>query len=756
MAGYDPIEVQARWQARWERDRLHELDLGRVGREEKLYNLVEFPYPSAEGLHVGHTYTYAGADTYGRHHRMRGRAVFQPIGFDAFGIHTENYALKVGEDPTTLTARTVQRYRGQLRRLGAAWDWDHEVVTSDPAYYRWTQWVFLRLHEAGLATWREAPVVWCPSCRTVLAHEQLEGDRCERCATPVTERVMRQWFLRMTAYADRLLDGLDALDWAESAKRQQRAWIGRSTGVEIDFDLEDGGRLAAFTTRPGTLPGVTFLALPSPEASLAGQGRGRGTEGRFTGRHALHPVTGRRLPIWEAAYVVAGYGAEAVMGVPAHDERDRAFAAAHGLPLLATPEEPAEAVTAWLEERGRGRRATRYRLRDWLISRQRYWGPPIPIVHCDRCGPVGVPDRDLPVRLPPVADFRPTGTGRSPLASVPEFVHTACPACGGPGRRETDVSDTFFDSAWYFLRYPSSSRDDVAWDPELTARLLPVDTYTGGPEHVARHHLYARFVTMALHDLGLVPFAEPFPRIRLHGFLRKDGAKMSKSRGNVVVPDDYIARVGADTLRMYLLFVAPFEEGGDWSDAGLAGIERFAARAWRLVTEPHQPTPRPGHGRVDLRPLDRAIADVGDDIERLKLNTAISTLMELLRWARRHKAAMDAGQWDRVAGTFILLLAPFAPHLAEELWARLGRPYSVHNQLWPVADPAALAAEEITLVVQVDGKRRDARQAPPGLDRDQAVELALESDNVRRHLDGRRPRDAVYVPDRLINLITRG
>jgi leucyl-tRNA synthetase len=754
MASYDPIEVQARWQARWERDRPYGLDLERVGREEKLYNLVEFPYPSAEGLHVGHTYSYAGADTYGRYQRMRGRAVFQPIGFDAFGIHTENYALKVGEDPTTLTTRTLRRYRDQLRRLGAAWDWDHEIVTSDPAYYRWTQWVFLRLHEAGLAVWREAAVVWCPSCLTVLANEQLEGDRCERCGTPVTERVLRQWFLRMTAYADRLLDGLDALDWAESAKRQQRAWIGRSAGVEVDFDLKDGGRLAAFTTRPGTLPGVTFLAVPGPEAGLAGQGRGRGTEGRFTGRHALHPVTGRRLPIWEAAYVVAGYGAEAVMGVPAHDERDRAFAAANGLPLLATPEEPAEAVTAWLEERGRGRRATRYRLRDWLISRQRYWGPPIPIVHCDHCGPVRVPDRDLPVRLPPVADFRPTGTGQSPLASVPEFVHTPCPACGGSGRRETDVSDTFFDSAWYFLRYPSSGRDDVAWDPELTARLLPVDTYTGGPEHVARHHLYARFVTMALHDLGLVPFAEPFPRIRLHGFLRKDGAKMSKSRGNVVVPDDYIARVGADTLRMYLLFVAPFEEGGDWSDAGLAGIERFTARAWRLLTDPG-PDP-PGPGRVDLRPLDRAVADVGDDIERLKLNTAISTLMELLRWARRHKAAMDAGQWDRVAATFTLLLAPFAPHLAEELWARLGRPYSVHTQPWPVPDPAALAAEEITLVVQVDGKRRDAVAAPAGLDHDQAVELALQSANVRRHLDGRPPRDAVYVPDRLINLVTGG
>jgi leucyl-tRNA synthetase len=753
MADYDPIEVQARWQERWARDRLHELDLDRVRPDEKLYNLVEFPYPSAEGLHVGHTYTYSGADTYGRYRRMRGRKVFQPIGFDAFGIHTENYALRVGEDPTTLTARTVERYRGQLRRLGAAWDWDHELVTSDPRYYRWTQWLFLRLYRAGLAVRREAPAVWCPSCLTVLANEQLEGDRCERCGTRVTWRRMRQWFLRITAYADRLLDGLAGLDWPESAKRRQRDWIGRSGGVEIDFDLEDGGRLSAFTTRPGTLGGVTFLAVPPAEPPPPdARDHGADTTGRFTGRHAVHPDGGRRLPVWEAAYVIGGYGGDAVMGVPAHDERDRAFAAAHDLPVRETPEEPAEAVTGRLEEQGRGRRVTRYRLHDWLISRQRYWGPPIPMVDCDRCGVVPVPEEDLPVLLPRVADFRPTGTGLSPLASVAEFVNTTCPSCGGPARRETDVSDTFFDSAWYFLRYPSADRDDLAWDPDRTARLLPVDMYTGGPEHVARHHLYARFVTMALHDLGLVPFAEPFPAIRLHGFLLKDGAKMSKSRGNVVVPDQYVATVGADTLRMYLLFVAPFEEGGSWSDAGIAGIERFTARAWRLVTEP--PHPAEAAAEVDLRPLHRAVADVGRDIERLKFNTALSTLMELLRWARGHEAAMPPAQWDRVAATFTLLLAPFAPHLAEELWARLGRPYSVHTQPWPVADPAALERDQITLVVQVDGRRRDALPASPGLDRTQALELALRSEAVRRHLHGRRPRDAVYVPDRLINLLS--
>jgi len=561
---------------------------------------------------------------------MRGREVFQPIGFDSFGIHTENYALRVGEHPATLTARTIERYRGQLRRLGVAWDWDHEIVTSDPSYYRWTQWIFLRLYAAGLAVRRHAPVVWCPSCLTVLAHEQLEGDRCERCGSRVTQQRMRQWFLRITAYADELLDGLDELDWPPVAKRLQREWIGRSP---------DG---------------------------------------------------------------------------------------------------------------------TSYRLHDWLISRQRYWGPPIPIIYCDSCGTVPVPDEDLPVLLPEVEDFRPSGTGLSPLAAVASFVHTTCPGCGGPARRETDVSDTFLDSAWYFLRYPSSDCDDQPWDPERTARMLPVDLYAGGPEHVARHHLYARFVTRALHDLGLLPFAEPFPKVRLHGILLKDGAKMSKSRGNVVVPDDYIARVGADTLRMSLLFCAPWEDGGDFSDAGLAGIERFVAKVRRLLAEPQEQAEVQVEAEVDPRPLHRAVAVVERDIERLKFNTALSALMELLRWLRAHKAAMPPAQWQASAQTVTLLLAPFAPQLAEELWARLGEPASrsVHRQPWPAFDPDALAESWFPLVIQVDGKRRDTCQAPVEIDRDGAVALALASERARRHLAGREPREVVFVPGRLVNLVT--
>jgi leucyl-tRNA synthetase len=764
-----PGEIEPRWRARWRADGLDELDLDAVDPAARFTNLVEFPYPSAEGLHVGHVSTFSGADAHGRLQRMRGRAVFQPIGFDAFGIHTENYALRMGERPGPLTRRTVANYRRQLGAIGAAWSWRHEVVTCDPGYYRWTQWVFLQLFHAGLAVRREAPVVWCPSCLTVLANEQLEGDRCERCATVVTQRVMRQWFLRITAYADRLVDGLDGLDWPDFARRAQREWIGRSRGVEVDFALAGSAeRLTAFTTRVDTLFGVTYLAI-SPDHPRAGE---------LAGRHAINPGSGDRVPIRVADHVVAAYGSGVVMGVPAHDERDLAFARTENLPVRPVIEPPSagtpapwtgdgvlvdsgafsglrseaarERIADWLEERGAGRRATHYRLHDWLISRQRYWGPPIPIIHCPACGPVGVPESALPVLLPEVADVRPTGTGRSPLALDESFVHTACPECGGPGRRETDVSDTFLDSAWYFLRYPSTDHADVAWDQARTARMLPVDLYAGGPEHVTRHHLYARFVTHALHDLGLVPFSEPFPRMRLHGMVVQSGAKMSKSRGNVVSPDGYVARVGADNLRLSLLFCGDWREGGEFSDQGMRGIVRFTRRLWRLLVDPHVP----GEGGADLAPLDRAIARVGRDLERFKFNTAIAALMELTRWAADAAPAMSAEEWSRTARTTVLLLAPLAPYLAEELWARLGGAYSVHQQPWPSHDPAALADEEVTLVVQVDGRVRARLVVLAGLPESEATVLALESAAVARHLGGRRPRHVVHVADRLVNLVT--
>lgn len=796
---YDAGEVEARWRARWESEDPFRLDLERLLPEEKFYNLVEFPYPSGEGLHVGHVYTYCGADCYSRFLRMRGKKVFQPIGFDSFGIHTENYALRVGEHPMRLTARTIARFREILHEIGAAWNWDQEVATSDPAYYRWTQWIFVKLFEAGLAVRKEAPVVWCPSCLTVLANEQLEGDRCERCGSVVTQRVMMQWFFRMTEYADRLLDGLDDLDWPDISKTLQRAWIGRARATEVDFTIAGTDRtLTVFTTRPDTVFGVTFVVLAPDHPELpqllasspqrarvenfierqqrAAPGEVLAERGVPVGHSAVNPATGQEVPIYVADYVVSGYGTGAVMGVPGHDSRDFEFARALSLPIrtvVASDRAPAdgaytgegtlvesgafsglpseegrERITDWLAEQGRGRRATHYRLRDWLISRQRYWGPPIPIVYCDGCGTVPVPEDQLPVLLPDIADFRPTGTGEAPLASEPSFVNTTCPRCGGPARRETDVSDTFVDSAWYFLRYPSSDVDDRPWEPDRTRRVLPVDLYAGGREHVVRHHLYARFITMAMHDLGHLPFAEPFPHLRLHGLLIKDGAKMSKSRGNVVNPDDYISQVGVDNLRTYLLFCGDWEEGGDFSDRDLKGVTRFTQRLWRLFA-----SPAPQGPGLDTAEIARAVARMEESLEKLKFNTAIARLMELTRWIGDHQEEFTEGQWRDALRTVARVLAPFAPHMAEEAWSRVGGGYSVHVQPWPSVDRAALKTSDFNLIVQVNGKVRDRLQAPVGIAEAGARELALSSAKVRDHLGGREPRQVVFVPDRLINLV---
>jgi leucyl-tRNA synthetase len=708
---YDFAALEARWRQQWEATGLYRVDLDAVKPEDLFYNLVEFPYPSAAGLHVGHVFKYSGVDAYGRYQRMRGRAVFQPIGFDAFGIHTENFALKSGQHPRLLTARTTEAFRAQLSRGGMGWDWSRPVDTSQPGFYRWTQWVLTRLFAAGLMYQADAPVLWCPSCLTVLAREQTEAAAgetvCERCAAPVTERQMRQWFLRTTAYAERLLAGLEPLDWPERAKRLQRQWIGRSEGREVDF-----GDLTVFTTRPDTLPAVTFLAVP-PGHPAAGTTR-------------LHPLTGQAIPVLAADYVIESYGTGAVMGVPAHDQRDARFAAQAGLPAsfadLLGPDEVARV----------GRPVVRYRMRDWLISRQRYWGPPIPIIHCDGCGPVAVPEENLPVVLPEVPDFRPAGTGRSPLAAVEEFVRARCPACGGPGRRETDVSDTFVDSAWYFLRYPSTEFTDRPWDAQRTARVLPVDFYAGGPEHVQRHHLYARFMTMALHDLGLVPFEEPFPRIRLGGLIIKEGAKMSKSRGNVVGPDDYVAAHGSDVLRCALLFTCPWETGGDFHDDTIAGIERFFTRVWKTVTAPPA-------GEDTADPLvERSIIGVTEAIEKLSFNVGLARLMELVAGANTARAKR----------TLVQLLAPFAPHLAEELWARLGGAFGVHTSAWPSPNRHILESERTTIAVQVDGRVRARIEVDPTATEAQVGRVAAHA------VGGIHPSRVVYVPGRLVNLVS--
>jgi leucyl-tRNA synthetase len=709
-APYDVHQVETGWSRRWEAEGVGRVDLDTAA--DVFVNLVEFPYPSAEGLHVGHVYRYAGVDAYGRYRRMRGDAVFQPIGFDAFGIHTENYALKIGEHPAVVTERTITRFSEQLSRIGCAWDWTRAVDTSRPEYYRWTQWILVKLFEAGYLYQAEAPVIWCPSCLTVLAREQTERDGtvCERCASLVTERVMTQWFLRTTDYVDRLLAGLNDLDWPDRAKRLQRRWIGRSYGTEIDF-----GDLTVFTTRPETLPAVTFLAVA----------RGH----RAAGSTRPHPITGAPIPVHETDYVVETYGTGAVMGVPAHDDRDRRFAAEHGIAVSDAPLlDPADAAAA-------GRPAVRHRLRDWLISRQRYWGPPIPIIHCPACGAVAVPEEQLPVLLPDVGDFRPTGTGESPLATAHDWVNTTCPSCDGPARRETDVSDTFVDSAWYFLRYPSTDFDDRPWDAIRTQRTLPVDFYAGGSEHVQRHHLYARFMTMVLHDLGLVPFEEPFPRIRIGGLIVKDGAKMSKSRGNVVTPDDYVNTVGADVLRCALLFSAPWEQGGEFTDAAIAGVERFFAKVWRTITGPDRPP-------SDERAVDAAVAAVGDAIERFTFNVAIARLME----------ALPLIGTPRSKRVFVQLLAPCAPHLAEELWHRLGEPFSVHTRPWPEYDRAALEDDEVEIPVQIDGKLRGTITIRSDASEEEARAKAQATVAALETADGAR---VVYVPERVINFVTR-
>ena len=809
---YDPRAIEPKWQRIWAQTGIYRVDLLRARRP--FYNLTEFPYPSAEALHVGHVYTYCGADTYGRYRRMLGDDVFQPTGFDAFGIHSENYALHVGRHPMELTVENTARYRRQMEELGTLFDWTYAVDTSRPEYYRWTQWIFLQLYKAGLAYRARAPVNWCPTCLTVLANEQVIGGLCERCDSTVVQREMEQWFLRITAYADRLLAGHAQADFPEVTVTLQRNWIGRSEGAEIVFRAVNGPEIPVFTTRPDTLFGATYLvlapehpavaAVSTPEQAplveaYAAQARTkrelervaaeREKTGVFTGGEAINPATGERIPIWVADYVLMGYGTGAIMAVPAHDERDYAFARTHGLPIrvvVAPPgwqgepleaaytgegtlvnsgpfdgmpsEEARAAITRWLAERGLGRPAVTYRLRDWLISRQRYWGPPIPIIYCDRCGIVPVPEEDLPVRLPYVRDFRPKGTGVSPLAMVPEFVNTTCPQCGGPGRRETDVSDTFLDSSWYFLRYPSAHRQDVPFDPEMTRKWLPVDLYAGGIEHSTLHHLYARFVTMALHDLGYLEFSEPFKKLRLHGLIIKDGAKMSKSRGNVVNPDEYVHRYGADTLRLYLLFLGPYEEGGDFTDAGIRGITRFLTRVWRLALEGTARQPRPAaeepYDPAILAPMHRAVATVQADIEALHFHTAIAAIMSYSNWLTENRERLPEAAWQTALRTLLLLLAPLAPHIAEELWERIGEPYSIHQQPWPSYEPRLLEQRRVTLVIQVDGKVRDRVEVPAGLSAGQAREVAVGRPRIARILDGRKLRDVIYVPDRLVNLVT--
>jgi leucyl-tRNA synthetase len=776
---YQPAAIERKWQDRWRDLGTNHTDVD--AGADPFYALMMFPYPSAEGLHVGNLFAFTGNDIYARYQRLKGHTVFEPLGYDAFGIHSENYALRIGVHPTVLIPRNIANFRRQLDRTGLMVDWRYQVDTTDPRYYKWTQWIFLQLYKAGLAYKSQGAVNWCPADKTVLANEQVIDGHCERCGTAVEQRYLDQWFFAISRMSERLLRNLDWLDWSESTKTAQRNWIGKSSGAELTF--EPG--ITVFTTRPDTIFGATYLVLapehplartlPTPEhraavdAYLAHAAQQdvvsrkitKDKTGVFTGAFAINPATGAQIPIWVADYVLMEYGTGAIMGVPSDDERDNEFAVAHGLPITQvihddrlvnsgqfnglSVEDAKGRIIDWLAEKGAAKRVENYRLHDWTISRQRYWGPPIPIIYCADCGIVPVPERDLPVVLPYIQDFRPDDSGTSPLARHEEWYRVACPKCGGEARRETDVSDNFLDNSWYFLRYPSTDRDDVPFDPALTKKWLPVNSYIGGNEHAVLHLMYSRFITMVLHDLGHLSFEEPFARFRAHGLNVKDGAKMSKTKGNIINPDEYINAWGADTFRMYLMFLGDYLQGGDFRDASISGVNRYLNRLWSSVAD-HKTDGEPDP--VVMSALHRTIKKVGDDIPKLGYNTAIAALMEYMNTLREgerhpHRAEVEP---------LVQLTSPFAPHIAEELWERLGHTESVFDAGWPKYDPALIASETVTYAVQVNGKLRGTIDLAPDVSQDAAVAAALADPQIRRHITG-EPKRVVFVPRKLLNFV---
>jgi leucyl-tRNA synthetase len=788
---YQPDVVEAKWQRRWAEEHTNEPDLD--GAERPFYNLMMFPYPSAEGLHVGNMFAFTGADVYGRFKRLQGYDVFEPIGYDAFGIHSENFALKVGTHPGTLIPRNIENFRRQLKRIGGMFDWRHELSTTDPRYYKWTQWLFLQLFKAGKAYKKAAAVNWCPNDKTVLANEQVIAGRCERCGALVEQRTLEQWFFRISDYAGKLLDNLDdtsQMDWSDTTTTAQRNWLGRSDGAEIDFPVDQSMSIRVFTTRPDTLFGATFMVLAPehplvPDITTPGQREAvnayrkqaasrdlvsrkvgdRDKTGVFTGAFARNPATGRTIPVWVADYVLMEYGTGAIMAVPAHDERDREFAEEFKLQIVPVINEhgileesgeftglPAAEgllrIIAWLEATGAGKGVVQYRLHDWCISRQRYWGPPIPIIYCDKCGVVPVPEKDLPVELPFLEDFRPDDSGTSPLARDESWYYVACPECGGKARRETDVSDTFLDSAWYYLRYPSTEFDDRPFDAKRTRRWCPVASYIGGNEHAVLHLLYSRFIAMVLHELGHVDFDEPFARFRAHGLIVKDGAKMSKSRGNVVIPDEYIAKWGADTFRTYLMFLGPFQEGGDFRDEGISGPRRFLDKVWALVGEAAADTVLRDMPRTVEVKWHQTLMRAHEGLENLRYNTAIAACMELLNTLREERCSDR-----RVVEDMVVMLAPFAPHFAEECWERLGHHASVFEEHWPEWDEALAVEDNVEVAVQVSGKTRSRVTVARGSSQDAVLAAAMADDATRRFVGDATPRKVIYVADRLINIV---
>jgi leucyl-tRNA synthetase len=805
MDAYEPQAVETKWQRVWEEARaFHTPDSGAADRRE-FYLLEMLPYPSGT-LHVGQVRNYTQGDVLTHFHRRNAKRVMRPMGFDSFGLNAENAAIRDGGHPREIIRDNIQRIRAQMKRMGWAIDWDREIAIHEPAYYRWTQWLFLQFFKAGQAFRKEAPVKWCPKDQTVLANEQVIDGRCERCGTPVEAKKLEQWFFKNTAYADALLDEMELLEsWPERVLAMQRNWIGRSEGAEILFHIDELDLdIPVFTTRADTLYGATFFVL-APEHPLVprivegtpkeaevldyvrrtaartfAEREQKEKDGVFTGSFATNPITYERLPIWVADFVLMEYGSGAVGAVPAHDERDFEFAQQHDLPVKqviapfdgSEPELPymtktdeaklvnsaqfsglpapdgRRQIVEWLAEHGRGRPAVSYRLRDWLISRQRYWGCPIPVVHCRRCGIVPVPEEELPVLLPEIEDYAPKG--KSPLESAEDWISVHCPHCGGEARREADTMDTFVDSSWYFLRYCDPRNDTAAFDRALVDEWCPVDQCIGGIEHATMHLLYARYFIKVLNDLGLVGFREPFARLFNHGWVDMGGAKMSKSKGNVVGPDEIVREHGADALRLYILFIGPADARVDWQETGLEGISRFLRRLWRVALE--------AAAHPDGAPAERALAHkahetivkVTDDLgRRYAYNTAIAAVMELVNEVARDPAAPGA---RFAVETAVSLIQPAAPHIAEELWEQLGHS-RLWEQPWPVADPALLQRETFELIVQVNGKVRDRLQVPAYLSEDELVALAKESPKVQGYLNNGEIRQTIVVPRKLVNLV---
>jgi len=871
MSHYDFKAIEKKWQETWEREKTFQaVEDPNIPEDRRIYCLEMFPYPSGKGLHVGHLKNYIPVDAYCRYKSMQGFAVLHPMGWDAFGQPAENEALDKGRNPKEMVPEYAANYKRTLKLAGCSYDWDREINSSLPEYYRWTQWFFLLLYKKGLAYRATAPINWCPSCKTGLANEEVKEGRCWRCSTMVEKKPMLQWFFKITAYAERLLADLDKLDWSAGMKEMQRDWIGKSEGATVKFKIRNSKfEIEVFTTRPDTLFGATFMVL-APEHPLVfeittpekraeveayvkkAQGEteiermavDRVKTGVFTGAYAENPVNGKEIPIWIADYVLMGYGTGAIMAVPGHDQRDFEFAKKYGLPVIqvvsrdgsryeltrAEPEEGIavnsgrfdgmttaefkKAIIGWLEEKGIGKYAVNYRLRDWLISRQRYWGAPIPIVHCPSCGQVAVPEKDLPVLLPEVENYKPTGTGESPLAMIPEFVNTSCPRCHGPAKRETDTMGGYACSSWYFFRFVDPKNDREFASRASIDYWMPVDLYAGGIEHARSHLLYARFWTKVLYDEGLIGFDEPFLRLKNQGSLlaytpgrrpssweRSDEAgeqiidwivlkpeeretfpkkqivwrwaRMSKSKGNVVTPDEIAERYGADSLRVYEMFVAPYEDDVQWTEEGIAGSFRFLNRLWRWLQAARPlydrnwakllpPSPSAAERKV-RRKLHQTIRKVGQDIEHFQFNTAVAAMMELLNAVYDFAPLKE----DRLAGEshaaliseileiMVLLIAPFAPHIAEEVWHQLGNQGTIYRAPWPAYDPAVAAEDEITVAVQVNGKLRDTILVPAGSDDEALKSAALASSKVSEHIKGKQVAKIIVVPGKLVNIVAK-